>query len=236
MSSRRHRTCALHTSSFQPGPDKGAYYHPFFLRYNPDLCHKIKRFKVKGTGIRGRSDPDSEPNFYLYPTLTPTSGTASVEQGVDASRVERGSESLSSFTVAAPYQPVMSIPSHLSPNLASVGRPPAASSQGQLSRASALVVDGILSLQVIPREQQRRQRLREESLYAALSADLERQRLANQILIAQRHQELVASRGLRDIGLSLAETVMLQHIQWQQEDQRIRQWWQPPRQPINERI
>ena len=32
------------------GPDRGAYLHTYFLKGQPDLCHNMKRIKVKGTG------------------------------------------------------------------------------------------------------------------------------------------------------------------------------------------
>lgn len=46
------------------GPDRGAYYHPYFLRGRPFLCSKIQRTRVKGTWVRTSSSPESEPNFY----------------------------------------------------------------------------------------------------------------------------------------------------------------------------
>ena len=46
------------------GLDKGAYYHPLFLRGMSFLTNRIQRIKVKGTGVRQKSNPDQEPNFY----------------------------------------------------------------------------------------------------------------------------------------------------------------------------
>jgi len=46
------------------GPDKGAYYQEFFLRGRPDLCVRIHRTRVKGTGVRTSSNPEAEPDFY----------------------------------------------------------------------------------------------------------------------------------------------------------------------------
>jgi HSF-type DNA-binding len=46
------------------GPDRGGYYHECFLRGKPFLISKIKRMKLKGTGVRARSNPDEEPNFW----------------------------------------------------------------------------------------------------------------------------------------------------------------------------
>jgi hypothetical protein len=49
------------------GKDRGGYYHELFLRSMPFLAQGIQRIKVKGTGVRARSNPDQEPNFYKMP-------------------------------------------------------------------------------------------------------------------------------------------------------------------------
>ena len=46
------------------GRDKGGYYHELFLRQKVFLAHSIQRIKVKGTGVRARSNPDQEPDFW----------------------------------------------------------------------------------------------------------------------------------------------------------------------------
>ncbi|CAJ1959218.1 unnamed protein product [Cylindrotheca closterium] len=46
------------------GKDRGGYYHELFLRSMPFLAQGIQRIKVKGTGVRARSNPHQEPNFY----------------------------------------------------------------------------------------------------------------------------------------------------------------------------
>jgi hypothetical protein len=50
------------------GPDKGSYYHEAFLRGRPDItsCFMVRK-RVKGTGHKGCSNPDAEPNFYTLP-------------------------------------------------------------------------------------------------------------------------------------------------------------------------
>ena len=48
------------------GKDKGAYYHPYFVRDQPDLMTKMKRIRVKGTGIRQKQDPSLDPDFYRH--------------------------------------------------------------------------------------------------------------------------------------------------------------------------
>jgi HSF-type DNA-binding len=51
------------------GLDKGSYYHELFLRGRPDLVCQIDRVKVKGTGVRAKSNPSEEPNFYAFPAV-----------------------------------------------------------------------------------------------------------------------------------------------------------------------
>jgi len=51
------------------GRDRGGYYHEFFLRDRDFLAHSIQRIKVKGTGVRARSNPDQEPDFWAMPWI-----------------------------------------------------------------------------------------------------------------------------------------------------------------------
>ena len=51
------------------GRDKKGYYHELFLRSRRFLSHRIPRIKLKGTGSRKPTSPDTEPNFYLLPYL-----------------------------------------------------------------------------------------------------------------------------------------------------------------------
>jgi len=46
------------------GRDTGAYYHELFLRGRPRLSRKMRRQKIKGTGIKLTPNPDAEPDFY----------------------------------------------------------------------------------------------------------------------------------------------------------------------------
>ncbi|KAL7495171.1 hypothetical protein ACHAWT_003700 [Skeletonema menzelii] len=52
------------------GKDIGAYYHEIFLRGRPHLAMRMKRQKIKGTGMKLTPNPDSEPDFYTeYPMM-----------------------------------------------------------------------------------------------------------------------------------------------------------------------
>lgn len=46
------------------GQDNGAYYHELFLRGKPLLAMRMRRQRIKGTGVKLSSDPSREPNFY----------------------------------------------------------------------------------------------------------------------------------------------------------------------------
>eukprot|EP00557_Chaetoceros_sp_GSL56_P008696 CAMPEP_0176496102 /NCGR_PEP_ID=MMETSP0200_2-20121128/11019_1 /TAXON_ID=947934 /ORGANISM="Chaetoceros sp., Strain GSL56" /LENGTH=598 /DNA_ID=CAMNT_0017894041 /DNA_START=961 /DNA_END=2757 /DNA_ORIENTATION=+ len=52
------------------GSDAGAYYHELFLRGRPQLCMRMVRQKVKGTGHKQPTDVGSEPNFYTMPPVS----------------------------------------------------------------------------------------------------------------------------------------------------------------------
>mmetsp|Transcript_4819 Transcript_4819/g.7425 ORF Transcript_4819/g.7425 Transcript_4819/m.7425 type:complete len:662 (-) Transcript_4819:860-2845(-) len=52
------------------GKDMGAYYHEIFLRGRTHLAMRMKRQKIKGTGMKLTPNPDSEPDFYTeYPIM-----------------------------------------------------------------------------------------------------------------------------------------------------------------------
>jgi hypothetical protein len=61
-----------HSSEFfaPEGSDKGSYYHEFFLRGQPKLAYAISRMAIKGNGARKPVSQESQPDFYLLPTMT----------------------------------------------------------------------------------------------------------------------------------------------------------------------
>ena len=64
------------------GPDKGGYYHELFLRDRLFLTHRIQRFRVKGNGVRARSNPNQEPNFYDMPSVGPMATSVASDETV----------------------------------------------------------------------------------------------------------------------------------------------------------
>jgi hypothetical protein len=46
------------------GMDAGAYYHELFLRGRPYMAMRMRRQKIKGTGMKLTPNPEGEPNFY----------------------------------------------------------------------------------------------------------------------------------------------------------------------------
>eukprot|EP00529_Nitzschia_sp_RCC80_P021386 CAMPEP_0113496492 /NCGR_PEP_ID=MMETSP0014_2-20120614/30149_1 /TAXON_ID=2857 /ORGANISM="Nitzschia sp." /LENGTH=387 /DNA_ID=CAMNT_0000390415 /DNA_START=140 /DNA_END=1303 /DNA_ORIENTATION=- /assembly_acc=CAM_ASM_000159 len=78
------------------GRDRGGYYNELFLRGRVYLAHAIQRQKVKGTGVRARSNPDQEPDFWAMPF---------VEQST-AAPVSCPSQQQSSSSCAAAAAPV----------------------------------------------------------------------------------------------------------------------------------
>ncbi|CAJ1953720.1 unnamed protein product [Cylindrotheca closterium] len=51
-------------SRLSHGKDKGAYFHPCFVRGQRNLCRNMIRQKIKGTKVRRSLSADEEPNFY----------------------------------------------------------------------------------------------------------------------------------------------------------------------------
>jgi hypothetical protein len=53
------------------GADRGGYYHEMFLKHKLFLCRTMTRIRIKGTGIKGKASPETEPNFYAMPEILP---------------------------------------------------------------------------------------------------------------------------------------------------------------------
>lgn len=53
------------------GADRGGYYHEMFLKHKLFLCRTMTRIRIKGTGIKGKASPETEPNFYHMPEIKP---------------------------------------------------------------------------------------------------------------------------------------------------------------------
>jgi len=69
------------------GPDKGGYYHKFFLRGRRDLCSYLIRMAVKGPVLRYIIKAAPEPNFYVMrrvPSTTPAGTVLGVLAGCAA--------------------------------------------------------------------------------------------------------------------------------------------------------
>jgi len=64
------------------GADAGAYYHELFLRGRPQLCQRMNRQKVKGTGHKQPADAQTEPNFYVMPTAPEPTYIAHASSGI----------------------------------------------------------------------------------------------------------------------------------------------------------
>ncbi|KAL7470568.1 hypothetical protein ACHAXS_010817 [Conticribra weissflogii] len=61
------------------GTDRGAYYHELFLRHRLFLRKRMSRIRIKGTGIKGKASPETEPDFYSMPYLHPNEDTPNME-------------------------------------------------------------------------------------------------------------------------------------------------------------
>ncbi|KAL3816940.1 hypothetical protein ACHAXA_009800 [Cyclostephanos tholiformis] len=65
------------------GPDRGGYYHELFLRHKAFLCGMMPRFRVKGTGVKAKSNPSAEPDFYSMPFVKEEDSIAKLKRDLD---------------------------------------------------------------------------------------------------------------------------------------------------------
>lgn len=65
------------------GKDRGGYYHEFFLRHKLFLCQKMTRIRIKGTGIKGRASPETEPDFYSMPMVNPEDSSKDLNRDLE---------------------------------------------------------------------------------------------------------------------------------------------------------
>lgn len=92
------------------GSDRGGYYNELFLRGRPWLSTTIQRVKVKGTGVRARSNPQEEPDFWKMPwvesaTLAPNTRVSRNISVVSEDNQSDDNQPLSSYDDETLLQP-----------------------------------------------------------------------------------------------------------------------------------
>jgi hypothetical protein len=92
------------------GRDRGGYYHELFLKNRVFLAHSIQRIKVKGTGVRARSNPDEEPDFWSMPWVEGNGSNHVVDSSSTASTSSTTSTDACSLPVSSSSS---SLPQHL---------------------------------------------------------------------------------------------------------------------------
>jgi hypothetical protein len=81
------------------GADNRGYYHELFLRGKPFLTKHMVRTKVKGTGFKGASSPDQEPDLYSMPPVAIV--TPQVSSHEDSQESNSDDASNATFSVGA---------------------------------------------------------------------------------------------------------------------------------------
>jgi len=70
-------------SRITTGTDRGGYYHECFLKHKLFLCQKMSRIRIKGTGIKAKASPETEPDFYSMPFLKPEPSTTELNRDLE---------------------------------------------------------------------------------------------------------------------------------------------------------
>lgn len=88
-------------SRLTTGRDRGCYYHELFLKHKLFFCQNILRIGIKGTGVKGKANPKSEPDFYsmlvVKPDPEPTHAIGLVPNPQDSSvTTSKGRERITS--------------------------------------------------------------------------------------------------------------------------------------------
>lgn len=86
------------------GADKGGYYHELFLRNKEDLAYAIPRLRIKGNGVRTKTNPALEPDFWKMP-MAPANAAVTTTQTKDV--VEQTPATLSSLPIRQIDSPIM---------------------------------------------------------------------------------------------------------------------------------
>jgi hypothetical protein len=82
------------------GRDRGGYYHELFLKNKLFLCQNMNRIRIKGTGIKGKASPSTEPDFYSMPPIVPEDEAECrhLEEELAAAMEEENSRTVKSST------------------------------------------------------------------------------------------------------------------------------------------
>eukprot|EP00584_Thalassiosira_punctigera_P012993 CAMPEP_0172557068 /NCGR_PEP_ID=MMETSP1067-20121228/71231_1 /TAXON_ID=265564 ORGANISM="Thalassiosira punctigera, Strain Tpunct2005C2" /NCGR_SAMPLE_ID=MMETSP1067 /ASSEMBLY_ACC=CAM_ASM_000444 /LENGTH=467 /DNA_ID=CAMNT_0013346057 /DNA_START=398 /DNA_END=1801 /DNA_ORIENTATION=+ len=70
-------------SRITTGRDRGGYYHELFLRHKLFLCQNMTRIRIKGTGIKGKASPETEPDFYSMPWVNPEDASRALDRDLE---------------------------------------------------------------------------------------------------------------------------------------------------------
>lgn len=70
-------------SRITTGRDRGGYYHELFLKHRLFLCQNMSRIRIKGTGIKGKTSPETEPDFYNMPWVKPEMSAMDLDRDLE---------------------------------------------------------------------------------------------------------------------------------------------------------